>query len=220
MDDRVHHEYVTKPNGITYLVELFADYDYGPPEAESDGHGIVIRAEDTYNPNDEDELEEHLDNVFAEDEIAERLEETARAQHMRLLGDHNRHNRCKYYDVWETRKMAAKEGWGMGNEWREANPDATKQDEVNAAVDRDFKYLDDWYCDQWHYVTVKVSRLDPETGEEEEESANCCGGYESTLVDEDRKYFDEVINDSISLVEHEHRRLQNPNQLQLDLRST
>jgi hypothetical protein len=84
-------------------------------------------------------------------------------------------------------------------------------------VDKDFDHLHGWYHDDWHWVTVSVAPLN-EDDEPDEDHREYCGGYESTIVDHDqRKWFDEVIEDLAHSVEYSLKRELHKNQLELAL---
>lgn len=215
MSDVFHTETYTHKSGKKYHVELSYDHDHGAPQDNCDGHGIVIELD--FDPTDAEEVSDHLEFNYDEDD-EDRLGEEASLQLMRVLRyRQGRHDKLVCYDVWYTLNRARAEGWGMGKEWKAAHPDATETDELMAAIDRDFKYLEGWYDDRWHYCTVSVAPVD-EDGEPIEKHREYCGGYESTITDTDeRAWFEEVIEDQIHQIEHALRRELHKGQLVLDL---
>lgn len=201
----IHTETYTHKCGKQYLVEVESDHYYGPPEDNSDCHGPVVELD--FDPHDEGAVADYIESNTEEDS-PEELEERARLSMMRALGRYSYHRSYsgrKYYDVWEARKIAKKD-WGC-----------TTDEQAQAAVDKDFEYLDGWYCDDWHWVSVAVYALD-EDGEKDEESCSCIGGYESTIIDaEQREYFVSTIEELIHDVEYTRRKLQHEGQLELPL---
>jgi hypothetical protein len=198
--DTIHTETYTHKNGKAYLVEVEPDYHYGPPEENSDGHGPVVEMD--FDPDDEGAVDDYIYDNTAEDSIEE-IEERARMGMMRLLGKYSYAGQRKYYDVWEALKIAKKD-WGC-----------TTDEQARAAVDKDFEYLDGWYSDDWHWVSVAVYALD-EDGEKDEESCSCVCGFESTII-EQREYFVATIEELIADVEYTRRKLRHKGQLELPL---
>jgi len=187
--DVYHQETYTHKNGKKYHVEFYHDYDMGAPQEEGDGYGVTERMD--WNPEDEEQLEQHLLDYEPE------LEEETRLRMMRRL--------CRssglYYDVLSSLHKAREEGWGAGAEWKAANPTATKEEELMHVVERDFDHLHGWYNDDWHWVTIGVAPLD-EDGEPMEDHREYCGGYESTIIDsENIAYKQEAVDDLIHSVE-------------------
>lgn len=80
----------------------------------------------------------------------------------------------RYYDYAEAIRMAKRDGW-------DAPPygTGTKGERVARAVDRDFKYLQDWCNDRWHYVgvIVKVYRNGEFVADESLWGVVDCGDY-------------------------------------------
>lgn len=204
MSDIMHSEKYTHKNGLTYLVECHADYDAGSPLEWSDCHGVTVRLD--WNPTNEEQLEQHIiDNEEVEGEGIELEEETRYRMMRQLCRPSNYRDSGLYYDVMASLEMAR-------TEWGSADP--------LAAVEADFAYLKGWYNDDWHYMTVFVYRLD-ENGEKDDELYHACGGYESTMLDwnneDNRKLYEEVVNDGIADVEWQYRKVLHKNQLELAL---
>jgi hypothetical protein len=206
-NDSYHTEIYTHKSGKKYHVELYYDYDMGPPQQEGDGYGVTERLD--WNPTNEEQLEQHI--IDNEPEI----EEETRLRLMRQLSNENWGSSALYYDVLSSLHKAREEGWGAGAEWKAANPNATKEEELMYVVNKDFDHLKGWYDDDWHWVTVSVAPLN-EDDEPDEDHREYCGGYESTIVDHDqRKWFDEVIEDLAHSVEHSLKQELHKNQLEL-----
>ena len=215
MSDVFHTETYTHANGKQYHVEWSYDHCFGAPNEEHDGHGEVIELD--FDPTDEEEVESHLEYNFDVDDD-ELLTEQARLSMMRVLRfRYGRHDKVLCYDVMATMTIAKRDGWGVSKEWEAAHPDATEQDKLMAAINEDFKYLEGWYDDRWHWCTVGVAPLD-ENGEPDEEHREYCGGYESTILDHDQKrWHDEVIEDQIHDVEWTLRKELHKDQMELPL---
>jgi hypothetical protein len=84
-------------------------------------------------------------------------------------------------------------------------------------VEKDFKYLKGWYDDDWHWLTVGVAPLD-EDGEPMEDHREYCGGYESTILNDDEdnnSYRTEAIEDKIGEIEWALKKALHPGQLEL-----
>ncbi len=199
----IHTETYTHKNGKTYVVEVSADDHCGAPDEEHDCHGVVVEL--AFDPDDEEAVSNYIADNTEEGSIEE-IEERARLALMRPLGNnsYNRWATRKYYDVWETRKKAAKE-WGV------------EESKVQEVVDKDFEYLDGWYSDDWHWCVVSVYATD-ERGEKDKDYCHHCGGYESTIFyAENRTDFDSAIEDLIADVEHDIRKELHKDQLELPL---
>lgn len=198
----IHTETYVHKSGKSYIVEVSADDHFGRPDEEyPDGHGIVVDLD--FDPEDEGSVDGYIEDYYDEDE---QLEQKARYALMRPLGrgGYRYAGQTRYYDVWESRKKALKD-WGVAPE------------NVDEVVEKDFKYLDGWYCDDWHWACVSVYALD-EDGEKSADYAHHCGGYESSVIDRDqRTWFEEVIEDGIAQVEHEVRKALHKDQLELSL---
>jgi hypothetical protein len=208
-NDSYHTEIYTHKSGKKYHVELYYDHDMGPPQDEGDGYGVTERLD--WNPTDEEQLEQHLCDYEPE------IEEETRLRLMRQLSSENWGSSALYYDVLSSLHKAREEGWGAGAEWKAANPNATKEEELMYVVNKDFDHLKGWYDDDWHWVTVSVAPLN-EDDEPDEDHREYCGGYESTIVDHDqRKWFDEVIEDLAHSVEHSLKQELHKGQLELEL---
>lgn len=197
----IHDETYVHKNGKSYRVEVSADDYFGPPDEEHDCHGVVVELD--FDPEDEGAVDDYVER-HTDEGSTEELEARARMALMRPIGNGSRYGSRKYYDVWATREKALKE-WGVAPE------------RVDEVVDNDFKYLDGWYCDDWHWACVSVYAID-EAGEKDEEYCSHYGGYESTIVDRDqREWFEGVIEDGIHEVEHQIRKDLHKNQLELPL---
>jgi hypothetical protein len=208
-NDSYHTETYTHKCGKKYHVELYYDHDMGAPQTEGDGYGVTVRMD--WNPTDEEQLEQHINDYEPE------LEEETRLRMMRVLSRTSnwRDSSGLYYDVLSSLHKARTEGWGAGAEWKAANPTATKEEELMHIVDKDFEHLYGWYDDDWHWVTVSVAPLN-EDDEPMEDHREYCGGYESTITDHDqRKWFDEVIEDLIHSVEHSLKKVLHKGQMEL-----
>lgn len=205
MSDYVTHEETYEhKNGKRYLVEVSADDFCGRPEEEyPDCHGIVVELD--FDPEDEDAVDDYIERN-TEEGSTEEMEERARLSMMRPLGNggYRYAGQVRYYDVWASMKKARTE-WDVAEE------------AVQEVVDKDYKYLDGWYSDDWHWCCVSVYALN-EDGEKDEDYAHRSGGYESSIIDADqRTWFEEVIEDGIAQVEHEIRRELHKDQLALEL---
>jgi hypothetical protein len=145
------------PCGTRYRVDWTYDYDHDAPEEESDGHGVVVELVE--DPAD------YMDQFDEDDEPD--MEEVIRHKMMRRLSGYrhtHRHGQVKYYDVWETMKRAAAEGWGVDN------PVGLSPEEIiDAAIEADFDYLHGWYNDDWHWCGITVTLLaEDEDGNDED----------------------------------------------------
>jgi hypothetical protein len=208
-NDIYHTEIYTHKSGKKYHVELYYDHDMGAPQQEGDGYGVTERMD--WNPTDEEQLEQHLLDYEPE------IEEETRLRLMRKLSRADWGSPGLYYDVLSSLHKAREDGWGAGAEWKAANPTATKEEELMYVVNKDFEHLQGWYDDDWHWVTVSVAPLN-EDDEPDEDHREYCGGYESTIVDHDqRKWFDEVIEDLAYSVEHSLKQAMHKGQLELAL---
>jgi hypothetical protein len=215
MSDVFHTETYTHASGKQYHVEWSYDHGHGAPHEDYEGHGVVVELD--FDPTDEEEVESHLEYNFDVDDD-ELLAEQARLSMMRVLRfRHGRHDKLVCYDVMATMTRAREEGWGMSKEWKAKHPDATEQDIIMAAINEDFKYLEGWYDDEWHWCTIGVAPLD-EDGEPIEEHRAYCGGYESTILDHDQTaYRTEIIEDQIHEVEWSIRQELHKGQMELPL---
>jgi hypothetical protein len=208
-NDSYHTEIYTHKSGKKYHVELYYDHDMGAPQDEGDGYGVTERL--GWNPTDEEQLEQHLLDYEPE------IEEETRLRLMRKLSRADWGSSGLYYDVLSSLHKARTDGWGAGAEWKAANPNATKEEELMYVVDKDFDHLKGWYDDDWHWVTVSVAPLN-EDDEPDEDHREYCGGYESTIVDHDQRiWFDEVIEDLAHSVEHSLKRELHKGQMELAL---
>jgi hypothetical protein len=215
MSDVFHTETYTHKSGKNYHVELSYDHDHGAPHEDYEGHGVVLEL--GFDPTDEEEVDNHLEFNYDVDDD-ELLTEQARLKLMRVLRyRHGRYDNLMCYDVMATMTKAREEGWGMSEKWKAEHPEATENDILMAAINEDFKYLEGWYDDRWHWCTVGVAPVD-EDGEPDEEHRQYCGGYESTIVNYDqRKWFEEVIEEQIREVEWALRKELHKGQMELPL---
>ena len=203
-DDIIHTETYEHKNGKKYIVEVQIDYDFGAPDTEHDGHGPVVELD--FDPGNPDDIDYYIE-INTKEDSPEELEERARMGMMRELGRYSYRyaGQRKHYDVWAALKIAKKD-WGC-----------TTDEEAQAAVDDDFKYLNGWYNDDWHWCTVFVYAT-TEDGEKDEEYYSAVGGYESTIIEaENRAHLVEVIEDCIHQVEYEIRQARHPGQRELAL---
>jgi hypothetical protein len=200
-NDIYHEETYTHKSGKKYNVRWYYDHDMGTPLEWSDCHGVTVRLD--WNPTDEEQLEQHLLDYECE------LEEETRLRMMRQLSrPSNRYDSGLYYDVLASLHLARTE-WGV---------EPARCMEV---VEKDFEYLEGWYDDDWHWLTVGVAPLDAD-GEIDEDHREYCGGYESTLFNDygdnaNAEYRKEIIEDKIHEVEWTMRKELHKDQLELDL---
>ena len=191
-------------NGLKYHVCWYIDQDMGSPCDEFDAHGVTERMD--WNPTSAEQLEQHIADNEPE------VEEVARLTMMRQLArPSNYYDSGLYYDVM-TSLHNAKTEWGC----------KTHEDCV-AAVERDFAYLKGWYDNDWFWLTIGVAPINvSEDGVEEidEDSREYCGGYESTILDNDpdnEAWRIEVIEQQISEVAWAKRQREHKGQLELAL---
>jgi hypothetical protein len=198
-NDIYHEETYTHKNGKSYHVCWYYDYDMGSPLENGDGYGVTERMD--WNPTDEEQLEQHIVDFEPE------LEEETRLRLMRQLSrPSNRYDSGLYYDVLSSLHKAKTE-WGVAPE------------RCMETVEKDYAYLKGWYDDDWHWLTVGVAPLD-EDGEPMEDDREYCGGYESTILNDDednRAYKREAIEDKIGEIEWAIKKALHKNQLELDL---
>lgn len=71
----------------------------------------------------------------------------------------DRHGKKRYYDIQATIKKATSEGWGCANLGTKLTP----KQSIAEAVERDFKYLQDWCNDQWHWMGLEVTEIREDT---------------------------------------------------------
>jgi hypothetical protein len=219
MSNDIHHqETYTHKNGKSYHVCWYYDHDYGSPLENGDGYGETVRM--NWNPTNEEQLEQHIADNEDDEGEGIGLEEETRLRLMRQLQiPSSWRDEGLYYDVLSSLHKAREEGWGMGAKWKAANPDATREQELMAAVDADFKHLKGWYDDDWHWLTVGVAPLD-EDGKPMEDHREYCGGYESTILNDDEDnvaYRTEAIDNQISEIEWALKKALHPGQMELEL---
>ena len=184
MSNDIHHqETYTHKNGKSYHVCWYYDHDYGSPLENDDGYGETVRM--NWNPTNEEQLEQHIADNEPE------LEEETRLRLMRQLQiPSSWRDEGLYYDVLSSLHKAKTE-WGVAPE------------RCMEVVEKDFKYLKGWYDDDWHWLTVGVAPLD-EDGKPMEDHREYCGGYESTILNDDEdnnSYRTEAIEDKIGEIE-------------------
>ncbi len=199
-NDIYHHETYTHKSGKKYHVCWYYDRDYGSPLENGDCYGVTERMD--WNPTNEEQLEQHLQDYEPE------LEEETRLRLMRQL-QRPAHYRDSglYYDVLSSLHKAKTE-WGID--------DPVKAMEV---VEKDYAYLKGWYDDDWFWLTIGVAPLD-EDGEPIEDDREYCGGYESTILDSDEdncRYKEEVIYDQIGQIEWAIKKRLHKDQMELEL---
>jgi len=184
----IHSEIYNHKNGKQYLVEVERDGFMGAPDAEHDCHGGVVRELD-FDPTDPVDLDDYMERYY-ESDSPRAIEDHARFSMLRLLnGRNNRAHNYVWYDVWESLKIAKKD-WGHKTD-----------EDAMAAVEADYAHLHGWYNDDWHWCVVSVYAIG-EDGEPEQESVSRVGGYESLVLDGDRREeFEEIIEDGIAYVE-------------------
>lgn len=188
--DSFHDEIYTDPHtGMQYRVDYYADHDSGPPQRVSDGHGVVT--EQGYDLSDP-EVRELIAESATED-MAMRM------PLFKLL--HANRGHFLYYDTVASISKAIHE-WGC------------KPEEAPAAVEQDYEYLRGWYDNDWHYMTIQVTKLD-ENGEETDDY-QIVGGYESLMLEpENRADLSTILADMAHEVEYAASRRLHENQLEL-----
>jgi hypothetical protein len=187
-------------------VQIIADDHFGPPEQEHDGHGVVMDFD--YDPTDVDELIEREGWDDDEQCSAHAMEEVARAGLFLLVGVRDgRHGRySKWYDVWETLKIAAAQ-WGVP---------ADDKDALMKAVISDYKYIDGWYSQDWCWAYLQVTLLDSD-GEELTGHTASLGGFEWGL-ERSEEYLAQEVNGLVRQALAEYNSVENnvhPKQLEL-----
>lgn len=199
-NDIYHQEKFTHKNGKSYHVAWYYDHDFGSPLENGDGYGVTERMD--WNPTNEEQLEQHLQDYEPE------LEEETRLRLMRqLCRPSNRYDSGLYYDVLSSLHKAKTE-WGID--------DPVKAMEV---VEKDYAYLKGWYNDDWFWLTVGVAPLDDD-GDPVEDDREYCGGYESTILDSDEDnaaYKREAIDNQIGQIEWEIKKRLHKGQMELEL---
>lgn len=71
------------------------------------------------------------------------------------------------YDVAEAQRIALRDGWGIGEEAlaalaRKLGREPTRREIAAESVRLDMEYLRGWCCDDWCYMTTRVTLLDAE----------------------------------------------------------
>ncbi|MDC8987012.1 hypothetical protein [Pseudomonas aeruginosa] len=133
---------------FVFAVDFEDDYDAGAPWEMADGHGPVTGWERRNKRPGE--------LVLNSDRGAKR-----------------------FYDFAEACRIALRDGWGLSEDsladWTErAGRTPTRRQIAAAAALSDFEYLRGWCVDQWRYVGVVVTLLDPQ-GEKTEVSDSLWG---------------------------------------------
>jgi hypothetical protein len=88
----------------------------------------------------------------------------------RVLVVEDRRSKARFYDFAAAVKIAKRDGWGTAGD-----EGLSKGAKAARAVEADFKYLQGWCNDQWHYVGVVVALL----REDEVVQESSCWGVES-----------------------------------------
>ena len=83
---------------------------------------------------------------------------------------HADRNSKRFYDFAEATRIAKRDGWGLGDEAREAltiklGRAPTPSEVIAQAVENDFQYLHGWCNDEWHYVGVCVRHVSQDADE-------------------------------------------------------
>lgn len=94
---------------------------------------------------------------------------------------HADRNSKRFYDFAEATRIAKRDGWGLGDEAREAltiklGRAPTPSEVIAQAVENDFEHLRGWANDKWHYVGVCVRH---ESQDHEDRYSYACWGIES-----------------------------------------
>lgn len=183
------HEETRVIDGVAYYITHSYDNHTDPPWDEglsvhregsvmvTDGYGVLFRS--GYRAEDYDP-EEYADTMGFDPAIdadaTALMEQAARMQMAKLLyAKQGRHDKNLYLDVWETLKIARKDGWG--------GTDHTPEE----AVERMYQWMRGWYNDDWHYIGIEV------TNKSNGQRASLWG-----VESEDTNYHEEVIADLIA----------------------
>jgi hypothetical protein len=111
---------------------------------------------------------------------------------------HNDGHMKRYYDAQATIEIAKRDGWNTKPyNW------TTKGEQAAQAVLADFKHLQDWCNDQWHWCCIAATLLDDDGNETEHTAA--IGGVEDGTDSAD-DHHQELIADLIGQIEHELER--------------
>lgn len=170
----LHH-----PTDIKLKVEIIADQYYRAPHEEHDGHGVVMDFD--YDPTDVEALIERQRWDEDEQSSPEAMEEVARAGLFKLLGYGSGRGSKRYYDVWETMKIAVTQ-WGVSPDDKQA---------IYERVMRDYEYIDSWYSDDWCWSYIEVTMLNAD-GEELTQYTQSRGGFEYGLYANEENIADNV----------------------------
>ncbi|HFL6170874.1 TPA: hypothetical protein ACG4NJ_002218 [Pseudomonas aeruginosa] len=135
---------------FVFAVDFEDDYDAGAPWEMADGHGPVSDWENR----------DHYRGGKRPGELI--LSKSDRC---------NRDGRYRFYDFAEACRIALRDGWDAApyNDGTE-----TKRQQAARAARADFEYLRAWCNDEWRYVGVVVTLLDPQ-GEKTEVSESLWG---------------------------------------------
>ncbi len=194
-------EEVCPVTGRLFHVEISHDCCSMPPHEDCDGHGVVEQLD--FSPSDEGAVEDYLEYRFEPDSPS-MLEQRARFALMeRLTNNGHRYYNEHFYDVWESLKKARAEGWGPGEAWERAHPDATDEERTMAAVMADMDYLRGWYQDEWFYAIITVVPYDDES-EELREECESLGGVEFSYDGTRDEYVRETIIELMATCRSRH----------------
>ena len=197
----LHH-----PTQLKCKVQIIADDDFGPPEQEHDGHGVIRDLD--HDPTDVEALIERQGWDDDEQCSAQAMEEVARAKMFLLVrtrdSRYGRYN--KWYDVWETLKIAVSQ-WGLS---------ADDKDALMKAVISDYEYVKGWYNNDWCWAYLQVTPLDSD-GEEVTGHTASLGGLEWGLEGSE-EYLAQEVNGLVREVIHGYNsELTNTDPTQLEL---
>lgn len=102
----------------------------------------------------------------------------------------------RYYDFAEAIEIAKRDGWG----WRadeETGEPLTKGQRAAKAVESDFKFLQSWCNDQWHYVGVILSV--EKNGVELDRNAASLWGVENNDSEYLREVAEEMVDEAVAV---------------------
>lgn len=190
MSDEIHSMDYTEPkSGLKYRARFYADHDMRAPHEEHDGHGVTISL--PCNVRDLLDSDEGLDDL--DDDTVMRL-----PLFRELYSERGSYT---YYDVLESISKAIT-AWGCSPE------------DAPAQVDKDFEYLRGWYHNEWHWMSISLTKLD----EDGNETTDCTslGGFESMLID-DKQELSSVLCNMAWDIESSIRAEVHKNQLPLPL---
>ena len=202
---------ITYPNTERKYTVLFEyDGNIPAPENDCDGHGLTVDQRWRIDPTDAETIDYHL-GLDEDDTSVAAMELRLRYGMMRPL--QTEFTPYRYYDVWETLKLAKREQWGV----IDYDNDPEAQDKLHAIVDAAYDYLRGWYNNAWHWCTVCVTPLDQDE-EPVDEFAQYIGGCEFGYDDKaELDYFAELIEDLARCAWHAERLAATPGQMSLPL---